>query len=103
MKERSEQEYREAVLNKVPDSPDIKLPVYIIAGNYREARRLADANRIPPNKWKYVVHPRDLDGSSGSVCWYGTFYTRPEMGKIHDLVKIHCASGNLTEVILLDK
>jgi hypothetical protein len=82
-------EFEKEYLNPFPEQiPVNDFPLYIVAGNYREAKFLADSWALRPAHWRYVEDVKDLlFVMSGSVCFYGTYYRKADSSKTVDFIK----------------
>ena len=95
-------EFEKEYLNEWKDQP-WPYTVYIVAGDYQQARFLVRANQIPKDKWKYVGEYWDLQGAQGQVVFYGNWYQRSDARRIADEVNHLIASKRLEEIKLSDE
>lgn len=90
LKQLSREDFEKEYLAPFPDVlPVQEFPLYILAGNYREAKYLADSYALPKDQWRYVERVDDIRGvRKGSVCFYGTYYQNEAAPKIVDEINI---------------
>jgi hypothetical protein len=97
----NENEFRKEYEGKFDPVSPVKELVLIVAGNYQQAKYLADANHLPKRVWRYVERIDSLRGwVNAQVCFYGTWYRRSDALEIADYVET-LKKENIIEAIEL--
>ena len=69
---------------------DKKKCLFILAGNYKQARWYAQSKRIAPHEFVYVTGPHKIMGCSGCVMiLVGTWKSRKDALEIIDRAIVH--------------
>ncbi len=69
-------------------APGARQMVYIVAGNYQQARLWAKEHHCPKEGFKYVWDPSVLEGAQGHVVFCGTWTRHPRVWEIRDMVEV---------------